>query len=92
MKFKRLDADARIFHGTKAQAPTTDANKAPRRILTYFGRSVVTSLAKLIELADTLQQTCARSQMQEQAKEAKRPPGVVPQELTMVSGFQTYAP
>ena len=87
MKLNRLDADAMIFQGTRTHAPTKDAKITPLRILKYFGNSVVTSFAKLIEFAEMLQQSWASSQTTEQTNAAKRPAGVSPQLETIVRGF-----
>lgn len=50
-KAMNLAADARIFHGTKAQLPITAAISWPRRMLMYLGQKAMRSLAAEMEFA-----------------------------------------
>ena len=57
MKLKNTDALETISQGTRAQPPMIEHKMVPRLILIHLGHKVVTSLAKLTELAEILQHT-----------------------------------
>jgi hypothetical protein len=88
IKASKEEADARIFHGTKAQLLIRVIKMAPRRILKYFGTRLTRSFEPEITVAEILTQICANIQEAPAKKAAALPPGPC-QELIMTIGSHT---
>ena len=71
MKFRKLPALFRIFHGTSAHATTAQISW-PLRMLTKRGNSAVRSLAADSELAEMLTPSAARAKLKAPKKRHAR--------------------
>lgn len=71
MKFRNVPAEARIFHGTRAQHRIAQSS-CPRLMFTYWGNKAVRSLAAESELAEILTPRAANANEKAAKKRAAR--------------------